>query len=57
MSLKDFGLNTIIIIITFPIFKNGKKEGEHTKLEREIMGKGREMNMFMLLHRFLKINV
>lgn len=56
MSLKDFGLNTIIII-TFPIFKNGKKEGEHTKLEREIMGKGREMNMFMLLHRFFKINV
>lgn len=57
MSLKDFGQSIIIIIISPPSFKNGKKKGEGTKIESEITGKGREMNMFMLLHRFLKINV
>lgn len=55
MSLKDFGLNTNII--SFLIFKNGKKEGEGTKREREIMGKEGELNMFMILRRFFKINV
>lgn len=50
-EFENFGLNTIIII-SFPTFKNGKKEEEGTKIEREITGKGREMNMFMLLRTF-----
>lgn len=50
--MKDFGQNIIIIIISFASFKNGKKEGEGTKIEIEIMGIGREMNMFMLLQIF-----